>query len=154
MRASIVLGEDFIYARLRACVCVWRCSHMVHETWHIISVDERVAFQKRSRTLLDHSGVNLREKRNWFLSFSLSLLPFSRPTCNYREFFDTNDLSLPRNWFLSVRPSVRSFVCLFYSIPCPRVPSLFFSNFHPEIIIFGTAYRSYRIDEEMERLLD
>lgn len=110
MRAAIVLGEDFIYARLRVC---WRCSHMVHETWHIISVDERVAFQKRSRTLLDHPGVNLREKGTGF-SLSLSILPFSRPICNYREFFDTNDLSLPRNWFL--RSSVRSFVCLCYSI--------------------------------------
>lgn len=47
----------------------WRCSHMSRETWHIISVDGRVAFQKRSRTLLDHPGVNLREK-GFSLSFS------------------------------------------------------------------------------------
>lgn len=53
------------------------------------------------------------EKRE-LVSLSLSLLPFSRPICNYREFFDTNDLSLPRNWFL--RSSIRSFVCLCYSI--------------------------------------
>ena len=118
MRASIVLGEDFIYARLRACVCVWRCSHMVHETWHIISVDERVAFQKRSRTLLDHSGVNLREKRNWFLSFSLSLSLFSlslgRPVIIESSLTRTIFRSLAIDFFPSVRPFVRLFV---YSIP-------------------------------------
>lgn len=53
----------------------WRCSHIARETWHIISVDGRVAFQKRSRTLLDHPGVNLREKGTGFslVLFSLSL---------------------------------------------------------------------------------
>lgn len=48
---------------------------MARETWHIISVDGRVAFQKRSRTLLDHPGVNPREKGTGFslVLFSLSL---------------------------------------------------------------------------------
>lgn len=122
---------------------------MVHETWHIISVDERVAFQKRSRTLLDHPGVNLREKGKGFLSLSLFSLSLGRSVIIESSLTRTIFRSLAIDFF--VRPSVRLFV---YAIPF-RVSSLFFSNFHPEIIIFdiifGIAHRSYRIDEEMER---
>lgn len=121
---------------------------MVHETWHIISVDKRVAFQKRSRTLLDHPGVNLREKGTGF-SLSLFSLSLGRSVIIESSLTRTIFRSLAIDFF--VRPSVRLFV---YAIPF-RVSSLFFSNFHPEIIIFdiifGIAHRSYRIDEEMER---
>lgn len=121
---------------------------MVHETWHIISVDERVAFQKRSRALLDHPGVNLREKGTGF-SLSLFSLSLGRSVIIESSLTRTIFRSLAIDFF--VRPSVRLFV---YAIPF-RVCSLFFSNFHPEIIIFdiifGIAHRSYRIDEEMER---
>lgn len=107
---------------------------MVHETWHIISVDERVAFQKRSRTLLDHPGVNLREKGTGF-SLSLFSLSLGRSVIIESSLTRTIFRSLAIDFF--VRPSVRLFV---YAIPF-RVSSLFFSNFHPEIIIFDIILR-------------